>query len=77
MVPSEHRASASEHLPGDVKIERRVAPPPTRTWQPDFGSRLIADLRGDPESLARAIVLTEILGPPVGLRGSGSRSFES
>lgn len=58
----------SEHRPGDVVVTRPPAPARRRVLKPGFGRRLVADLQGDRESLARAIVLREILGPPVGLR---------
>ncbi len=75
VVPSEHRLTASEHRPGDVRRSGVPAAPKPAAAAAGFGSRMIADLQGS-DSLARAIVLKEILGPPVGLRSKGDRPFE-
>ncbi len=70
---SEHQLTASEHLRGDVRRARAAAgPPPAKVaGRSRLVRRLHADLTGGKDSLARAIVLREILGPPVGLRPAG------
>ena len=80
-VASEHRRSAGEHRPGDVQWARSAELPPVPRTSVDaevprsaLGRRTVAALR-DRESLARAIVLKEILGPPVGLRSPDDSSF--
>ncbi len=65
----EHQLTASEHRRGDLRRPRPTAAGmPQRRRRSEFSQRLAADLRGGQGSLARAIVLREILGPPVGLR---------
>ena len=77
VVPSEHRRTLSEHRPGDVRpLGVAAAPGPRPAVKPGFGRRVVEELSGDRETLARAIVLREILGPPVGLRSEGDRPFE-
>ncbi len=69
---SEHQLTEAEHRRGDLRRARAAASVPHR--QPEKSRlvrRLHADLAGGKESLARAIVLREILGPPVGLRSAG------
>jgi hypothetical protein len=73
-TPSEHRGTPGEHRRGDVRITPR--PPAAAYRGPSarrsrFARRLVADLRGDRRSLARAMVLKEILGPPLSLRTPG------
>ncbi len=69
----EHQLTEAEHRRGDLRRARAAAAGVPR--QQPVGSRLIKrlhrDLAGGKESLARAIVLREILGPPVGLRSPG------
>ncbi len=80
---SEHRGTASEHQAGDVFVPDLPDPPmpafpaTKRSVSPGLGRRVIAELHGDRESLARAFLLREVLGPPVGMRSSQDRSFES
>ncbi len=65
----EHQLTASEHTRGDLRRARPSAEAPVRRRQKSrFARRLAADLTGGRGSLGRAIVLREILGPPVGLR---------
>ena len=72
----EHRVTPGEHRRGDLRAPgpaaRRLAAPPRVAGRvrSDFARRLRADL-GAGDSLARAIVLREILGPPVGMRPPG------
>ena len=63
----EHRATASEHLKGDVVLGPRPTREERTRHRSPFAVRILADLRGRRE-LARAVVLREILGPPVSLR---------
>jgi len=73
-TPSEHRRTASEHRRGDVRVTPRPPAPAYRgpsARRSRFARRLVADLRGDRRSLARAMVLKEILGPPLSLRTPG------
>ncbi len=66
---SEHRHTTSEHIPGDAAlpaIPRRGSDQPRRRSK--LGAALAADLHGGRETLSRAVVLREILGPPVSLR---------
>ena len=65
----EHQVTASEHQWGDVVGHGMPQSMPRRHRQRSkFLRRLHADLAGGRDSLARAVVLREILGPPVGLR---------
>ena len=65
----EHDWTSSEHRRGDVQIERPPASVPRRRRQRSrFAQRLTEDLTGGRTSLARAIALREILGPPVSMR---------
>ena len=66
--PSEHQWSMGEHVRGDVAVVRSAAADAPRrpVARSEFARRLQADLSGS--SLARAMVLKEILGPPVSLR---------
>ncbi len=69
---SEHQLSRGEHRRGDL----RLPPPPRgsraprrrRRQGPPLAATVGRDLR---DGLARAIVLREILGPPVSLRSEG------
>jgi hypothetical protein len=78
LAPSFHRGTAGEHLAGDVFLPDRAvaAAAPRRPLDPGIGRRLVAALHGDREGLARAILLREVLGPPIGMRPPGQRSFE-
>ncbi|MGW8268460.1 MAG: hypothetical protein ACWGSQ_18980, partial [Longimicrobiales bacterium] len=53
-------AAAKARTPGSVEASRR------RPARPEIRSDLLGD--GSPESLRKAIILTEVLGPPLGLR---------
>lgn len=71
---ADHQWSPGEHVRGDVTRARSAAagitpavPTAHRVGQSAFAKRLKTDL-GNRGSLARAIVLKEILGPPVSLR---------
>ncbi|MCP4655397.1 MAG: hypothetical protein GY856_08260 [bacterium] len=64
---AEHRPTASEHTKGDVDVGRAPIGSRRRKTRPGFVGSVFAELRG-PASLSRAIVLREILGPPVSLR---------
>ncbi|MEE8525634.1 MAG: hypothetical protein V3T72_16985 [Thermoanaerobaculia bacterium] len=74
-----HRRSAGEHEAGDVFLPARplqaVATAGRRTGSV-IGRRVVADLHRDRDSLAEAVLLREVLGPPVSLRSPGERSFE-
>ncbi len=70
LVIPEHRVTASEHRPGDVSTLPAIPTP----------APVAAPARLDPTtqlrqggSLAQAIVLAEILGPPAGLRSPETR----
>ncbi|MCP3962024.1 MAG: hypothetical protein GY719_29630 [bacterium] len=65
---SEHQLTASEHQWGDLVTHRLPKSMPGRRSRSKFVRRIHADLAGGRGTLARAIVLREILGPPVGLR---------
>ncbi len=66
-TPTEHQATLSEHVPGDLSGSR-IPPGPARGKpRSGFVGSVFAELRG-PASLSRAIVLRDILGPPVSLR---------
>ena len=67
---AEHDLTASEHRRGDVEVSRLPAKASDRRRpRSEFARRLQADLTGgSKDALARAIVLREILGPPVSLR---------
>ncbi len=71
----EPQLTASEHVRGDLRRARPAASgaPVKRRQKSEFSRRLAADLSGGRGSLARAIVLREILGPPVGLRSGDER----
>ncbi len=71
LAASEHVLSELEHLRGDFQGARIPAfnAIPRRPRSP-FVQRLHADLTGGPSSLARAVVLREILGPPVSMRAA-------
>lgn len=73
--PSEHLPTPGEHLRGDVLVPPAL-PIRKSTRRKKGRSRLAAavvgDLRGR-RSLARAVLLREILGPPLGLRPPDSR----
>ncbi len=73
MPAAEHNWTMSEHRHGDVEVSRPPisAPSVSSGRRSAFGRRLRRDLSGRGGSLARAIVLREILGPPVSLRSSG------
>ena len=66
---SEHQLTASEHRRGDVDV---WSPPPAdlppRRGKSVFVAGLHRELAGGPRALARAVLLREILGPPVSLR---------
>lgn len=68
----EHRGTLEEHLPGDLPVKRKrklAAVPGSRETASRVRSKIdvLHDLHG-PRDLARAIVLREVLGPPVALR---------
>lgn len=66
---SEHLFTPGEHLRGDVRVPpvpKGKRPRRPRRRSP-FASAVVRDVRGG-RSLARAVLLREILGPPVGLR---------
>lgn len=66
---SEHDWTSSEHVRGDLRrVPLPAASLPTRRRRSVFARRLQRDLVGGGGNLARAIVLREILGPPVSLR---------
>ncbi len=67
---SEHRHTASEHIPGDAAfpVIRGQGSGRARRRRSKLGAALAADLHGGRETLSRAVVLREILGPPVSLR---------
>ncbi len=71
-VASEHRPTAGEHVRGDVPAPgvMPAAGPPARLV-PGFAGGLRAELTRGRAALARAVVLGEILGPPVGLKPPG------
>lgn len=81
--PSEHRPRASDHLPtpgehlkGDVVVLPpipKTAPPGRRRRRSPFADAVVSNLRGGSGALGRAIVLSEILGPPVSLRPPGEQ----
>jgi len=74
----EHEGTVSEHLRGDAV----VLPPIPSGLRPrrrsSLGAALAKDLHGGSRALARAVMLREILGPPVSLggaaRGEGQES---
>lgn len=70
---SDHLVSPGEHLKGDAHLPPvpKIAPPKARRKRSRFASALVSNLRG--EALGRAIVLREILGPPVSLRTPDER----
>ncbi len=69
----EHELTASEHHRGDLRRARLASSAPVkRRGKSLFGKRLAADLRGGGATLGRAVVLREILGPPIGLRSPES-----
>lgn len=77
---SEHLPSPGEHLKGDAVLPPIPELPPigqvptgerSRRRRSQLASSLAADLHGGGRSLARAVVLREILGPPVALRRPG------
>ncbi len=73
----EHRLTPGEHRRGDVRAPspgaRQLAPPGRahRRGRSKFAQRLQADIAGGGGSLARAVLLREFLGPPVGVRSPG------
>lgn len=70
----EHRFTPSEHRRGDaMPTARRLSAPGRahRRGRSKLANQIQADLAAGGGSLARAIVLREILGPPVGLRPPG------
>jgi hypothetical protein len=77
--PSEHLPTPGEHLHGDVVVSpialSEGRPKQWKTRSP-FASAVVRDLRGG-RSIARAVVLREILGPPVGLRSPGEGPLSS
>lgn len=67
----EHQWVAGEHVRGDQDVPDipRLDLPTTGRQESAFVRRLRADLTGrDKSALARAMVLKEVLGPPVSLR---------
>ncbi len=70
VVPSEHVLSPGEHVPGDAYSTSDRSPWADQAAKTGggLGAAVVAELRRDPGSLARAIVLQEVLNPPVGLR---------
>lgn len=78
-VASEHLPTPGEHLRGDVRLppipvaKKRLQRQKGRS---PFAAAVVGDLRGG-RSLARAMVLREILGPPVSLRSPGEGSASS
>lgn len=70
---SEHRPTPSEHRPGELVVSslpRPAASASVRRRRSRLGRQLRSDLRGG-QGLARAMILKEILGPPVALKPSG------
>lgn len=73
LAESEHWVSIEEHTKGDVSLPPvpLQAPATAGKARSRFARDLVRDLRGGTQ-LARAVVLQEILGPPVSLReGTG------
>ncbi|MEO1370342.1 MAG: hypothetical protein AAFX50_24440, partial [Acidobacteriota bacterium] len=69
----EHRPTLSEHMPGDVSdpIERlpsNAYATKSRRSNSRLGRALRRDLHGDRQSLAKAWLLREVLGPAPGLK---------
>jgi hypothetical protein len=67
---SDHLRTPGEHLKGDVfplPPIPKLRPPRGRRQRSRFADAVVADL-GSAKKLGRAIVLREILGPPVSLR---------
>jgi len=76
---SEHLPTPGEHLRGDVEVPPIPAPKKRsqrKKGRSSFAAAVVGDLRGK-RSLARAVVLREILGPPVSLRSPGEGSASS
>lgn len=73
-VESEHRVSLTEHTKGDAKLPPIPLQGPAKAGRSSsrFARELTRDLRGRAK-LARAVVLQEILSPPVSLRQGGER----
>jgi hypothetical protein len=68
-TPSEHRPTAGEHVAGDAPVTRLPPPPAVRRrGGSDLAAAVRGELRSGRASLARAMVLREILGPPVSMR---------
>ncbi len=65
---SEHRGSASEHRRGDVVAARRGSAEEATRRRPAHRAGSVRAALASRGSLARAMVLKEILGPPVSLR---------
>jgi len=67
------RPASIEEDPWEPEIRPRLAPrsrrPATRSL---LAAELMRDLTSGPRSLARAVLLREVLGPPVALRAPGS-----
>ncbi|MEL7058785.1 MAG: hypothetical protein AAGN46_02040 [Acidobacteriota bacterium] len=80
VTPSEHRRTESEHRKGDVEGDPQSVPAFVGSVQSAYQRRrrigkrgrhpLLVDLHGR-SSLARAVLLREVLGPPLGLREHG------
>ena len=71
LAASEHLMTGLEHQRGDAQGTPIPALPTVRKRRlSPLAKRLRADLTGGPGTLARAVLLREILGPPVGLRSS-------
>ncbi len=75
LAESEHRWSLEEHTKGDVSLPPVPLQAPATAGKPRtrFARDVVRDLRGGTR-LARAVVLQEILGPPVSLREGSGRS---
>lgn len=81
-TPSEHALRATEHLPtpgehlkGDLPVLpiAKVRPHKRKRRRSPFVNAISADLTGGAEALGRAMVLCEILGPPLSLRPPDGR----